>query len=58
MKANYFKLDGAKSKQLELPEQFNEEFRPDLIQKAVLVIQSHKRQPYGAKPDAGQELQH
>jgi len=54
MKANYFKLDGAKSKQLELPEQFNEEFRPDLIQKAVLVIQSHKRQPYGAKSDAGQ----
>lgn len=54
MKANYFKLDGAKSKQLELPEQFNEELRPDLIQKAVLVIQSHKRQPYGANPEAGQ----
>jgi len=54
MKANYFKLDGAKSKQLELPEQFNEDLRPDLIQKAVLVIHSHKRQPYGAKPMAGQ----
>lgn len=54
MKANYFKLDGEKSKQIELPEQFNEEFRPDLIQRAFLVIRSHKRQPYGAKPTAGQ----
>lgn len=54
MKANYFKLDGVKLKQLELPEQFNEELRLDLIQKAVLVIHSHKRQPFGSKLDAGQ----
>jgi len=37
----------------ELPSQFNEEVRPDLIKRAVLAIQSHKRQPYGSKPTAG-----
>ena len=38
---------------VELPEQFGEPFRPDLIKRAVLAIQSHKRQPYGAFEDAG-----
>lgn len=36
-----------------LPEQFNEIVRPDIISRAVLAIQSHKRHVYGAKPDAG-----
>ncbi len=54
MKANYFNLEGKKLKSIELPKQFNEPIRPDLIHKAVLTIQSHKRQPYGAKPKAGQ----
>lgn len=38
---------------LKLPGQFNEKIRPDLIKRAVLVIQSNKRQPYGADPRAG-----
>ncbi len=54
MKANYFNIQGKKEKSIELPEQFNEPIRPDLIHKAVLVVQSNNRQPYGAKPTAGQ----
>lgn len=53
MKAPLYNLEGKKLKEIELPEQFNEEIRPDIIKKAVLVIQSHNRQPYGVKPDAG-----
>jgi large subunit ribosomal protein L4e len=38
-----------------LPKQFSEEIRPDLIKRAVLAIQSHDRQPYGADPEAGKK---
>lgn len=37
----------------ELPSQFSEEYRPDLIIRAVLSLQSKARQKYGANPDAG-----
>lgn len=49
-------LDVLKNKvgEIKLPEQFSEEYRPDLIARAVLAIQSNKRQPYGASPNAGQ----
>ena len=50
------KLYDIKKKEIgerELPVQFNEELRPDLIKRAVLAIMSNKRQPYGAKPGAG-----
>jgi large subunit ribosomal protein L4e len=48
-------LDQASNKtgEIQLPNQFEEEFRPDLIQRAVLAIQSHKRQPYAASTEAG-----
>ncbi len=46
-------LDGKDGIEVKLPKQFNEVFRPDLIKRAVLSIQSHKRQPYGAQPGAG-----
>ncbi len=36
-----------------LPEQFRERVRPDIIKRAVLSIQSKKRQRYGADPEAG-----
>jgi large subunit ribosomal protein L4e len=39
---------------IKLPAQFNEPVRPDLIKRAVLSIQSRKRQAYGSKPEAGQ----
>lgn len=53
MKAKVLSLEGAAGKDIELPEQFSAEYRPDLIKRAVLAVQSHKRQPYGAKTDAG-----
>ena len=37
----------------ELPIQFSEEYRPDLIRRAVHALQSAARQAYGADPDAG-----
>ncbi len=37
-----------------LPAQFNEEYRPDLIKRAVHALQSAARQAYGAYPEAGQ----
>jgi large subunit ribosomal protein L4e len=37
----------------ELPKQFDEEIRPDLIRRAVLVVQANSRQPYGSDPNAG-----
>lgn len=37
----------------ELPRQFEEPIHPDLIARAVLTIQSNKRQQYGAFPLAG-----
>ncbi len=46
-------LDGKKVGDLELPDVFNEIVRPDLIKRAVLAVQSHERQPYGAFEDAG-----
>lgn len=48
-------LDSSKSKtgEIKLPSQFEEEYRPDLIQRAVLAIQSRKRQIYAASEEAG-----
>ena len=40
---------------LSLPRQFSEEIRIDLISRAVHTIASHKRQPYGADPEAGKK---
>jgi len=37
----------------ELPMQFSEPIRTDLVKKAVLAIMSNDRQPYGADPMAG-----
>ena len=48
-------LDLSKNKigEIKMPSQFEEEIRPDLIQRDVLAIQSHKRQGYSADPLAG-----
>ncbi|RMF55307.1 50S ribosomal protein L4 [Candidatus Woesearchaeota archaeon] len=46
-------LEGAPEKEIELPKQFEEEPRPDLVKKAVQVLQANKRQKYGASPEAG-----
>ena len=54
MKADVYNLEGKKNGSVDLPSQFNEEVRPDIIKRAVQVLQSHRRQPYGAYPKAGQ----
>lgn len=41
------------TKTVTLPVQFEEAYRPDLIKRAVLVIQAARRQQYGASPEAG-----
>ncbi|MBL7055237.1 50S ribosomal protein L4 [Candidatus Woesearchaeota archaeon] len=53
MKLSVIDISNNKIKEVELPSQFNEEIRPDLVKKAVLTIQNNKRQSYGASPDAG-----
>ncbi len=53
MKAPLYDISGKKVKEIELPEQFNESYRPDLIKRAVLVIQANSRQAYGANTRAG-----
>ena len=47
------KVDGKEGSEVELPVQFSERVRDDIIKKAVLSIQSKKRQPYGADRKAG-----
>lgn len=39
---------------MNLPKQFHESVRPDMIRRAVQSEQSHSRQKYGASPGAGQ----
>jgi large subunit ribosomal protein L4e len=46
-------LKGKVKKKVRLPPAFDQEFRPDLIKKAVLAIQSTRYQPHGAHPYAG-----
>ena len=44
---------GKEKGEIELPSQFKEDIRKDLIQRAVEVIESNNRQSYGAKEGAG-----
>lgn len=53
MKANVLNLTGKAVKKIDLPDVFNEDFRPDLIKRVVLSLQSQRRQPYGSDPEAG-----
>lgn len=56
MKVDILDLTKNKIGEIKLPSQFEEEFRPDLIQRAVLAIQSHKRQAYAANEKAGKRV--
>ncbi len=53
MKATIVDKSGKHLGTMDLPEQFHEEYRPDLISRAVLAMESNQRQPYGADPRAG-----
>ncbi len=53
MKLSTYNTQKQKVHEIELPVQFQEEFRPDLIRRAVHALQSAARQPYGASAEAG-----
>ena len=53
MKLSIFDLTNSKIGEMQLPQQFHEEIRQDLIKRSVLAIQSHKRNRYSSSPSAG-----
>ena len=53
--AKIIDLSGNAKGDVELPDVFNEVYRPDLIKKAVLAAQANRLQPYGPKMYAGME---
>lgn len=53
MKVHVFSLDGKPLEEIELPPVFEEEFRPDLIARAVLAAQSARVRPWGVDIMAG-----
>ena len=55
MKAKIRTITGVETKDVVFPPQFKEEVRPDMIKRAVLAIQSHNLQPYGASQKAGKQ---
>ncbi|HLC32700.1 MAG TPA: 50S ribosomal protein L4, partial [Candidatus Nanoarchaeia archaeon] len=55
MELKIFTKENKESGKQKLPQQFEEAFRPDLIHRAVVAIQSNKRQQYGADPRAGKK---
>ncbi len=53
MKLPVHNLQNQKTGEKELPPQFSEEYRPDLIKRAVLALRSQLYQPHGSSPEAG-----
>jgi large subunit ribosomal protein L4e len=53
MNANVMDKTGKKVSEVSVPEIFNEEYRPDVIKKAVLAAQANRLQPYGPDRTAG-----
>ncbi|MGZ7067683.1 MAG: 50S ribosomal protein L4 [Methanobacterium sp.] len=52
-KIKVYSLEGEVVDEMELPEIFNEEYRPDLIKRAVISSQTARIQPWGTDPMAG-----
>ena len=53
MKLDILDISNKKTGEINLPIQFDEEVRPDLVSRSVLALRSNKRQSYGAMPEAG-----
>lgn len=53
MKVNLIDLDNKEVNKINLPSQFSEEIREDIIKTAVEAIHANTRQPYGTKEGAG-----
>ncbi len=58
MKLPIMSTQRTKKGEQNLPVQFQEEYRPDLIARAVRAVQSHTRQSYGASAAAGLRHSH
>jgi large subunit ribosomal protein L4e len=54
-KANVFGTDGSNKGSVELPSVFETQYKPQLIQRAVLAIQTAQKQPKGTDPRAGKK---
>lgn len=55
MKVKIFDSRNSEKGTKELPQIFQEEIRPDIIERAVYALQSGARQPYGSDPRAGKK---
>lgn len=53
MKSQVLSAEGKKLKEIELPKQFEEAYRPDIILRATHAYESRNRQAYGTDPSAG-----
>ena len=53
MKLSVYDISNKKVGEMNLPAQFSEGIRQDIISRAVLAIRSNKRHPHGANPEAG-----
>ncbi|MDY6764176.1 MAG: 50S ribosomal protein L4 [Halobacteria archaeon] len=53
MKVKLYSNDGSQDESVDLPDAFEEAYRPDLIQRAFLAANANSKQPYGADPFAG-----
>jgi len=53
MKASVYDISGKVKGQIDLPSVFSHPLREDVIRRAVLALQSQRRQPYGTDPEAG-----
>jgi large subunit ribosomal protein L4e len=53
MKIDVLNLNGEPVEKIDLPKVFSENFRPDVIRRAVIALQSQRRQPYGPDVLAG-----
>ncbi len=53
MKLKLMNKEAKESGNIDLPLQFKEPVRKDIIKRAVITLQLNNRQPYGASPEAG-----
>jgi large subunit ribosomal protein L4e len=53
LQVDVLSLQGKNVKKIDLPDVFKEKLRQDLIERTILALQSHRRQPYGTDPIAG-----
>lgn len=53
MKLKVYDISGKKIGEKNLPAQFDEDIRMDIMKRSFLALQSNKKQPYGASDEAG-----